>query len=307
MIEELARAGITVFERGWLSSNNVLLRSETPGSSVLVDSGYWSHAEQTTALVRSALGGEALGRIVNTHLHSDHCGGNARLQAEHGCAIDVPIGEARCVDDWDEERLSYRGTGQGCPRFRRTGQIALGDRMALGRWTWEAIGAPGHDPHSIALYQPELQVLISADALWEEGFGVVFPELEGEDAFEAVGLTLDAFARLSVRWVIPGHGAPFSELGPALDRARRRLAQFIADPVRHARYAGKVLIKFHLLEVQSAAWPALTTWIEETPYFRLIHSRHFLSTPFDAWYAELIDELVRAGALARDRQGVRNA
>src|SRR5207237_217473 len=70
---------LRVFERGWLSSNNVLFlgREET----ALVDSGYATHAEQTVALVTHALGGRTLDRLVNTHLHSDHCGGNAALQA----------------------------------------------------------------------------------------------------------------------------------------------------------------------------------------------------------------------------------
>ena len=40
-----------------------------------------------------------------------------------------------------------------------------------------------HDPESIVLYQPGLRVLISADALWENGFGVVFPELEDRTLF----------------------------------------------------------------------------------------------------------------------------
>jgi hypothetical protein len=33
------------------------------------------------------------------------------------------------------------------------------------------------------LFEPQ-GASISADALWENGFGVVFPELEGADAFE---------------------------------------------------------------------------------------------------------------------------
>jgi glyoxylase-like metal-dependent hydrolase (beta-lactamase superfamily II) len=114
-------AGITVFERGWLSSNNVLLRSRSSGETVLIDSGYVSHAEQTIGLVRHALKGKPLDRIVNTHLHSDHCGGNHSLQQAFGCAIDVPSGEAEKVDAWDENALTYRATGQRCPRFRRTG------------------------------------------------------------------------------------------------------------------------------------------------------------------------------------------
>ena len=50
---------ITVFERGWLSSNNVLFTG--PDGAALVDSGYCSHAQQTVALVRSALDDAPLG------------------------------------------------------------------------------------------------------------------------------------------------------------------------------------------------------------------------------------------------------
>ena len=71
-----------VFERGWLSSNNVLLFDDD-SSATLVDTGYVSHRTQTLALVQSALGGRKLTRILNTHLHSDHCGGNALPAARH--------------------------------------------------------------------------------------------------------------------------------------------------------------------------------------------------------------------------------
>ena len=95
--------GLTVLERGWLSSNNVVIRGATgERGAVLVDSGHWVHAEQTVALVRRALRGETLARIVNTHLHSDHCGGNAALQRAFGAPIIVPPGNADAVASWDE-------------------------------------------------------------------------------------------------------------------------------------------------------------------------------------------------------------
>ena len=71
---------MTVFERGWLSSNNILFTGQHSGAA-LVDTGYCTHSAQTLALVQSALGRRPLERILNTHLHSDHCGGNAALQA----------------------------------------------------------------------------------------------------------------------------------------------------------------------------------------------------------------------------------
>jgi hypothetical protein len=53
---------ILLFERGWLSSNNVLLLGQD--STALVDSGYATHAPQTLALVGAALGGRPLCKWV---------------------------------------------------------------------------------------------------------------------------------------------------------------------------------------------------------------------------------------------------
>ena len=86
---------IAIFERGWLSSNNILLHGAEGEDATLIDSGYVSHAEQTLALVRHALRpGRSLARIVNTHQHSDQCGGNAALQRAFGARIVIPPGDA---------------------------------------------------------------------------------------------------------------------------------------------------------------------------------------------------------------------
>jgi glyoxylase-like metal-dependent hydrolase (beta-lactamase superfamily II) len=70
-------ANLLVFERGWLSSNNILfLEGE---QAALIDSGYVSHASQTVALLEHALAGRRLTRLLNTHSHSDHIGGNAAV------------------------------------------------------------------------------------------------------------------------------------------------------------------------------------------------------------------------------------
>jgi len=297
MVRLFNTAGLQVFERGWLSSNNVLFGGDASQEAVLIDTGYASHAAQTVALVRRALGERRLGRIVNTHLHSDHCGGNAALQSVYECAIAVPIGEAAKVDDWNEAALTYAATGQQCPRFRRTDVIAPGDALACGPLHWQALAAPGHDPESVVLYQPEVKLLISADALWENGFGVVFPELEGESGFDDVRATLDRLSSLSVKWVIPGHGKPFADFTGAIDRAHRRLDAYIADPRRHARHAAKVLIKFHLLEVQRQDVGELHAWLAATQYMQITYSRYFDALPFRVWSEELLRELAASSAL----------
>jgi glyoxylase-like metal-dependent hydrolase (beta-lactamase superfamily II) len=295
--EAFDRAGLVVLERGWLSSNCVLFAQGE--ETVLVDTGYASHAPQTVALVRHALGGRRLDRIVNTHLHSDHCGGNAALQAEWGSAVDVPAGEADVVDRWDEDALSYRYTGQHCPRFQRTGAITAGDCLRLGAWTWDAIGSPGHDPQSLVLHQPELGVLISADALWERGFGIVFAEIEGMAGFADVRATLARLRALRAIAVIPGHGAPFGDVEGALDRAEALLDRLEADPARHARHAAKVLVKYHLMDVRTQDEGALRDWLAATPCLRAACRAADGADGYHEWAGAIVDELVEGGALRR--------
>ena len=304
--------GITVWERGWLSCNNVLLQDEESGA-VLVDSSHVLHAPQTLALVQAALaqpvlGGQALREVVNTHLHSDHCGGNQTLHQHFGCPLRIPPGAWQAALDWDETQLSYRATGQRCERFVPTAVLAPGDTLAVGLRRWSVLAAPGHDPDSVILFDAQHGVLISADALWENGFGVVFPELEGEQAFDDVGQVLDLIERLDPRTVVPGHGAVFGDVQAALQRARRRLAGFQADPIRHAQHAMKVLVKYHLLEEQQQTWPDFLAWLDTATLTHQVWQR--CGHPHGsvrAWAQQVVHELVASGALAMQNGVVHNA
>ena len=306
LADRLEAAGATVFERGWLSSNNVLFLPASGAGATLVDSGYWTHQSQTLELTRRALGEVRLEALLNTHLHSDHCGGNEALVQAFGCRISVPSGEFTKVHDWDESVLTYRPTGQHCPRFSCDGVLAPGDVILLAGRSWNVIASPGHDPESVMLYEPDLRLLISADALWEDGFGVVFPELEGQDAFSDVRSTLDLIASLPVEWVIPGHGRPFTGVAAAIDRARARLVRFEADPRRHAAHAAKVLIKFHLLEVQTQSLADLHAWLDATQYLAAVHRTHFASASVESWRAELLESLHKSRAIEVSHGVVRN-
>lgn len=298
-----ALAGLSVFERGWLSSNNVLVHA-APGEAgaTLIDSGHVNHAPQTVSLVRRALGGAPLERIVNTHLHSDHCGGNATLARAFGARITIPPGLAEAVRQWHADALSYDATGQLCERFEAHDTLHPGDVLEAGARRFEVLAAPGHDPDSVMLFDAEHGLLVSADALWEHGFGVVFPEMDGEPGFDDVGAVLDAIAALPVKLVVPGHGAPFTDVEAALGRARSRLASFRAEPARHAKHGVKVLIKYHLMEVREQGEEELMRWAVATPLFAGVWDRHgrAVAGSAAAWCAQLVDELVASGALRRE-------
>lgn len=292
--------GVSVFERGWLSSNNTLLfdTGDADAPAVLVDAGHVLHAPQTVTLLRHALGRRRLRSIVNTHLHSDHCGGNASVQRAFDCRLVVPPGSFDAVQRWDEQALSYAPTGQRCERFSADAVLAPGAVLAIGSQRWQAHAAPGHDPHSLLLFEPALGLVITADALWQRGFGVVFPELDGAQAFDEVQATLDLIESFDARWAVPGHGAPFADVAAALARARQRLAGFRADPQRHAHHAMKALIKFHLLEERQQAWPALLAWFAGASLFAQVWQR--MGRPdgsLDAYARRTVAELVAQGVL----------
>lgn len=290
--------GVVVFERGWLSSNNVLFVGQH--TCALVDTGYSTNADQTLALVKSRLGARALDVLANTHLHSDHCGGNAALQRAFPLVRTlIPPGQAEHVARWDSNALSYAPTGQHCPRFVFDDLLRPGTELELGDRRWQVHAARGHDPHSIILFEPQSRTLLSADALWENGFGVVFPELEGTSAFDEVADTLDLIESLGPATVIPGHGRVFSDARTALGIARKRLNGFVSDPQRHGTYAAKALMMFKLLEVHEWEMEALISWTCRTPYFMSMHQSLAQNLKPEAWAASVADSLVSAKAARR--------
>jgi len=298
-------SGLQVLERGWLSANSIVFSGDGP--SALIDSGYGTHAAQTVALVQAALGGQALERLFNTHLHSDHCGGNAALQARYPALhTAIPPGQAPQVAHWDRLALGFETTGQHCQPFRFDSTLQPGSALRLGGADWQIHAAPGHDPHAVIFFEPASRTLISGDALWENGFGVVFPELDGADAFGEVAATLDLIEQLAPAVVIPGHGLVFALRPEILPKARQRLDAFVSDPLRHARHAVKVLLKFKLLEVQRQPLAQFTRWADTTPYFDLIRQRFFADQPLALWLDALCAELVSAGIARQDGADIVN-
>ena len=287
-------AGIQVLERGWLSSNNVVLHAE---EATVVDSGYGAHADQTVALVEHALDGRILGHLVNTHCHSDHMGGNAALRRRFLCRTSIPAGEAPLVDRWDERELILSAADQRAERFAYDGTFADGDVLRMGEYDWRVIAAPGHDANAVMFHSPETGVLISGDALWENGFGAVFDRLLGrETALDEARATLERIAALDCAIVIPGHGRPFDEVEAALARAFSRLTAYEEDIARLARHVLKVLFAFAMLEKRSMPIAGVPDYLERVAILAEINRAHLRMTP--AALAEwLVGDLERAGVL----------
>jgi glyoxylase-like metal-dependent hydrolase (beta-lactamase superfamily II) len=289
--------------RGNLLSCNQILLSDAD-SAVLIDAGHLTCADATlTALRRTEhLGARKLTRLILTHAHSDHMGGIATLRRVYGCRVTVPAGEADAISRWDMRALWLDWAGQQCERFAFDTTLGDGEHFEAGGLRWDALAAPGHDAGALMFWCAAERVLISGDALWEDGFGVVLPE--PSDAIAAARRTLERIAALDVRLVIPGHGRPFTDVQHALARSFSRLRALADDPLRAVRSVLKAMFAFSLLERGRMPLAQALGWLQEVPLYREYNARYLRQAP-DELARWLLADLEKVGALRREGDWLR--
>ena len=223
---------VHVLVRGWMHGNVVVLRGAAPA---LIDTGYHTGVDDVCAAFLAHVGAPVdthLERIALTHTHSDHGGGAAALQARSQAPVTAHPDTARMVNDWDTEAMWLDETGQQMPRYRVDQTIEPGETLVLGDRAWEVVWTPGHATGGIAFFDPTDGILVTGDALWENGFGILNPWTDGPQVFDDAARALDHIAETRARIIIPGHGSPFSGLSVAVDRARSRLDYLHRNPAR---------------------------------------------------------------------------
>lgn len=283
-------------ERDWLAANHIMFRNGD--SATLVDTGYGKFNDVTLAKVNETLSAWRdipLSRIVNTHIHSDHIGGNAALQRAHpGCSITIPLDEEAALVNWDspDQMLSY--ADQEAERFTWDAVLECGETITLAGETWQAIATPGHDMGSLVLYSPKSRVLISADALWENGFGFVVPQAINPNSLAAQRATFKRLAELDVALVIPGHGPMFTDFSGALKRASDKLEAFAADDMRIVRNVVKGMFIYSLMWRESMILADLPSYVNRIGVHRDYNAQFFKMSD-EAFADWLVTEALRAG------------
>lgn len=288
--------GLTVIERGWLNCNQLVLRSAE--RNVLIDSGYGRHAPATLRYVAQALEGAPLHWLLNTHCHSDHMGGNRALREHYHCRVTIPAGEVKHIVPWTAQSCWSEEMDQYAEEFQFDDTISAGDTFEDGGLQWYAHAAPGHDMDALMFHAPERGILVTGDALWERGLGFVWPEQGGaaNPFIVAAMAALDEIEALQPRLIIPGHGAPFTNVADALADARGKLTAFAGDPVKNARHVVKIMFVFSLLDKQQIALADIPAYLESVPvYLRM--REEFLGGENAQLAARIVEELVRAKAI----------
>ena len=286
-------APVAFFERPYPSANSVLLLGRRP---VLVDTGFGADTPALLAwIAKQGIYARDLALVLNTHSHCDHAGGNHALESEFGIPIAAQVDEAVLVNTRDPDACRAAWLCQPVEPYQVTRQLQGGDTVGTGGTAWLVVGTPGHTAGHLSLYSAEHGVLVLGDALHDDDIGWLNPYREGADSLDRAAETIERLAALPARIGFSGHGPAIENLPAALDRARRRLASWRAEPERIAWHACKRIFSHALMLTDGLMEAALAPTLLAAPWFRNHAEYAFGLTP-EAFIPVLMAEMLRSGA-----------
>ncbi len=281
---------MTIFlQQLYPSANSVLLPGPRP---VLVDSGFG--AAVPMLLDRLAADGIELRslRVINTHWHSDHVGGNQALQ-QRGATILAEHSEAARVNARASDANQATWLQQDVAPYTVDEPVRDGTIIDTGAGRWTVMATPGHTDGHISLVGEG--VLVIGDAMHGADIGWLNPYGEAADSLDRAADTIERLARVPARIGYSGHGAAITDLPSAIERARRRIASWRAEPARIPWHACKRIFSHMLMLTDGLTEPEIGPALLDAPWFR-DHARLAFGLDPAAFVTPLVTESVRADA-----------
>lgn len=214
-------------------------------------------------LLRDALGGRPVERVVATHFHPDHIGAAAWLVERTGAGFASSLTEwlfartlsagndatadavverfyRRCGLDEDAlaALLARKGAySRGVPAVPATlTRLRAGDRLRVGDHDWTVIGGGGHTAEPVSLHRPadaaSPDLLISGDQILPRISPniSVWPSEPDADPLADYLASLDGWSALPADvLVLPSHGRPFHGLHRRAGELARHHAERLAE------------------------------------------------------------------------------
>lgn len=158
--------------------------------------------------------------MTSRWLDPQHSRAFATWLAEHGVSVEMAAEISLVLERGPE------------PMPRRPRHVVDGYSFSVGRNTWKAIHTPGHTPGHLCLYRAQDGVLLTGDhVLPNQSPNISVRPGQPYDPLGRYLLSLARLAELDITLVLSGHGEPFSDIGPVVDkqviRRHRRTAEVL--------------------------------------------------------------------------------
>ncbi|MDH3998285.1 MAG: MBL fold metallo-hydrolase [Desulfuromonadales bacterium] len=113
--------------------------------AVVIDPG--EDADRILELVTKA--GYTVNKVINTHGHFDHIGGNRQLVEETGAELLIHAEDVALMQSAAKHAGTYGLSVTPSPGPSKL--IAAGDKISVGNLSFEVFHVPGHSPGSVCL------------------------------------------------------------------------------------------------------------------------------------------------------------
>ncbi|MCL5935624.1 MAG: MBL fold metallo-hydrolase [Firmicutes bacterium] len=182
-----------------------------PGGALIIDSGLDPGAARKVLRALEGLG-VSLAGIINTHAHSDHCGGNQELVTKTGARVFAPAIEAALISNPCLEPVMFFGGAEPVKEMRvkflqaepsAVDQVIKPGSQVLEGIELEVLPLPGHSPGQIGIVFQD--VCFTGDAFFPADILVK----HGIPLFADLRMTLETFDYLTntgYKAYVPGHG-----------------------------------------------------------------------------------------------------
>ncbi|MCB2225572.1 MAG: MBL fold metallo-hydrolase [Desulfarculaceae bacterium] len=149
MLERLQHGPVTRFKMGREVNGEVIYWCAAYlVDGLLIDSGCVHTAPELLEAVRPS----GVKRVVNTHSHEDHIGGNALLAAELGVELLAPAGGLDYIAGNAPPIYPYQEMLWGKAPASRP--APLGELVNTPSYRFEVVPTPGHSSDSVVLWEP---------------------------------------------------------------------------------------------------------------------------------------------------------
>ncbi len=153
-----------------IEENTYLLTDERSKACIVIDAGCLYGKEKLTLENYIKEQGLTLKRVINTHLHLDHCFGNKFLADTFGV-----LPEACERDEFLLALMKHHaqmfGFRDGVEPQKLKGYLRDGDTITEGSIELHVLEVPGHSPGGLAFYSPKDKCVFCGDSLFQCGIG----------------------------------------------------------------------------------------------------------------------------------------